>query len=117
MITQTDPTRLAPTSRPPGPHGRFPGEVLLRLRADILGYLTRICGQYGDSIYFRAGGRDFYVFNHPDLIRDVLVTRDDSFIKGPALQRAKRDAGRRASHQRRGVSSPPASACPAGVSS
>ncbi|HZL33946.1 MAG TPA: cytochrome P450 [Tepidisphaeraceae bacterium] len=78
---------------PPGPRSRFPGEVMLRLRADVLGYLTRVCREFGDAVSLRAGGQRLYVFNDPDLIRDVLVTRDDCFIKGPALQRARETLG------------------------
>ena len=82
-----------PLPRPPGPRGRFPGEVLLNLRRDILGYLTHCAKTYGDAVYFRAGGRDFYIFNHPDAIRDVLITHDEAFMKGPALQRARKTLG------------------------
>lgn len=78
---------------PPGPRSRFPGEVLIRLRSDILGFLTRAQQTYGDIVSFRAGRRRFFVFYHPDAIRDVLVGRDDSFIKGPALQRARQTLG------------------------
>jgi cytochrome P450 len=79
--------------RPPGPRSRLPGGVVIRLRSDVLGYLTKVFKQYGDTVHFRAGGRDFFVFNHPDQIRDVLVTHDASFIKGPSLQRAKETLG------------------------
>lgn len=79
--------------RPPGPRSRVPFATVFRLRRDILGYLTHLCREYGDAVSFRAGGRNFFVFNHPDLIRDVLVTHDDIFIKGPALRRAKETLG------------------------
>lgn len=49
--------------------------------------------EYGDAVYFRVGPWDYYFFTHPDAVRDVLVTCDDHFIKGPALQRAKRSLG------------------------
>ncbi|HWE01375.1 MAG TPA: cytochrome P450 [Tepidisphaeraceae bacterium] len=82
-----------PPTHPPGPRSWFPGGVVIPLRRDVLGYLTKVFGEYGDSVYFRAGPRDFYIFNHPDQIRDVLVTHDAAFIKGPALQRAKDTLG------------------------
>src|SRR5207237_5752288 len=40
-----------------------------------------------------AGPTDFWFFTHPDAVKDVLVTHDDKFIKGPALQRTKRTLG------------------------
>jgi cytochrome P450 len=79
--------------RPPGPRSRMPGRVVFGLRHDVLAFLTRICRGFGDAVFFRAAGRNFFVFNHPDAIRDVLVTHDSSFIKGPALQRAKETLG------------------------
>jgi cytochrome P450 len=93
MINPKTPIIASHMARPPGPRSLIPGRVVVRLRSDVLGYLTRVFRQYGDSVYFRAGGRDFFIFNHPDQIRDVLVTHDAAFIKGPALQRAKETLG------------------------
>lgn len=78
---------------PPGPRSRLPGEVLLRLRRNVLEYLTRACRTYGDAVSLRAGRQLICVFNSPELIRDVLVTKDDCFIKGPALRRARETLG------------------------
>jgi cytochrome P450 len=74
---------------PPGPRSRLPAKTLLAFRRDPLGYLTHLAQRYGDAISFMGTGRRFYIFNHPDFIRDVLVTREDCFIKGPALRQAK----------------------------
>ncbi len=43
----------------------------------------------GDVTTFRMGGAQVFLLNHPDLIRDLLVTNHAKFIKGRALQRAK----------------------------
>jgi cytochrome P450 len=91
--TRSSPAPHSPPSFPPGPRQRFPGEIILRLRKDILGYLTHLIREHGDAVSFRGTGARFFVFNDPDAIRDVLVTRDDCFIKGPALQRAKETLG------------------------
>jgi cytochrome P450 len=40
-----------------------------------------------------VGHWDYWFFTHPDAIRDVLVTKDEHFIKGPALRRAKDTLG------------------------
>jgi cytochrome P450 len=84
---------LKPVSFPPGPQARFPGEFLLRLRADFLGFLGDIARQYGDATGFRIGGERYVLLNHPDLIRDVLVTHQRSFAKGRALEQARRLLG------------------------
>jgi cytochrome P450 len=84
---------LALVSRPPGPRSRYPMQLALRLRRQTLPFLCRMAQEYGDAVYFRIGPWDYYFFTHPDAVRDVLVTYDDHFIKGPALQRAKRSLG------------------------
>lgn len=43
----------------------------------------------GDVTTFKVGGVQAFLVNHPDLIRDLLVTNHSKFIKGRALQRAK----------------------------
>lgn len=43
----------------------------------------------GDVTTFRMGSVRAFFLNHPDLIRDLLVTSHAKFIKGRALQRAK----------------------------
>src|SRR4051794_8658662 len=77
----------------PGPRARFPGQLAIAFRRDTLGFLTRMSREYGDCVHFRAGRMPLYLFNHPDAVRDVLVTHDECFIKGPALQRAKETLG------------------------
>lgn len=43
----------------------------------------------GDVSTFRIGKIQAFLINHPDLIRDLLVTSNHKFVKGRALQRAK----------------------------
>jgi cytochrome P450 len=40
-------------------------------------------------VSFQVAHHHYYVFNDPDLIRDVLITQADNFRKGPALRHAK----------------------------
>lgn len=49
--------------------------------------------KYGDIVFFKVGNERIYLFNHPDLIRDVLVTNQKNFMKSRALVRAKRVLG------------------------
>ncbi|MDB5357168.1 MAG: Cytochrome [Phycisphaerales bacterium] len=91
--TRTSLSPNPPPRFPPGPRSRFPGELIFRFRRDVLGYLTDVVKEFGDAVSFSGGGFRFFVLNDPEAIRDVLVTRDDCFIKGPALQRAKETLG------------------------
>ena len=54
-----------------------------------LAFLTHLARTHGDAASFRLGPRRLFFFNHPDLIRDVLVARQSSFVRGLALQRTK----------------------------
>ena len=78
---------------PPGPKGALPGLQFLSFTRDPLGFLTRVAREFGDVVYFGGMSEDFYLLNHPDHVRDVLVTRNASFMKGRGLQRAKRLLG------------------------
>jgi len=81
---------------PPGPRRALPGNPLfgfLAFRRDALSFLTKLAREYGDVVFFRMGPQRVYMLNHPDLIKDALVTHQDSFMKGRALQRSKRLLG------------------------
>src|SRR5258705_7868731 len=75
---------------PPGPRRLVPGLNFYRFRTDTLRFLQRVAVEYGDIVYFKIGPQSAYFLNHPDYIKDVLVTSNNSFIKGRALQRSKR---------------------------
>ncbi len=49
--------------------------------------------EYGDLAYFKLGPQPVFLINHPDYIRDVLITHNKNFMKGEGLQRAKRLIG------------------------
>ena len=78
---------------PPGPRRTFPLSGLLGYRRGPLPFFQNLAAQYGDISYFRLGPQEAFFLNHPDHIKDVLVTNHQSFHKGLALQRAKRSAG------------------------
>lgn len=77
------------TLRPPGPKSRFPGDLLLRFTRDRLKFLVDLGRLREDMVYFELGGQPFYFANHPDYIRDILITHNRCFMKGRALQIAK----------------------------
>lgn len=88
MLTKT---RDSPSL--PGPRARFPGDTLLQFARRRLPFLVESAKQYGDIVFFKVGNERIYLFNHPDLIRDVLVTNQKNFTKSRALVRAKRLLG------------------------
>src|SRR5436190_5245254 len=81
------------TRVPPGPRRRIPLAGLLSYRRGPLPFFQNLGQQYGDISYFRLGPQRAFFLNHPDFIKDVLVTNSQNFMKGLALQRAKRLLG------------------------
>lgn len=66
---------------PPGPDDRFLGVALAwRLRKEPLKALAEMRA-FGDIASFRTGPYRMYLVNHPDLIREVLITKAKSFRK------------------------------------
>jgi cytochrome P450 len=75
---------------PLGPKGLPVLGQLLAFRQDPLEFLTRIAREYaGDVVRFRPGPRDVYLLKDPELIKDVLVTRQHDFRKSRGLEWAK----------------------------
>ena len=63
---------------------------MLAFRRDPLAFLTSIARAYpGEVVRFRQGPRTVYLVKHPDLVKEILVTRQHEFTKSRALQWAK----------------------------
>jgi cytochrome P450 len=73
----------------PGPRTWIPGGHLRALQYRPLSFLSKLATEYGDVSQFTVGPRPIYFFAHPDHVREVLVARNASFMKGIALQRTK----------------------------
>jgi cytochrome P450 len=73
----------------PGPRRRFIGEFAIAMSRDPLTFLSELARQHGDVVRFPIGRETLHLLNHPDLIRDVLVTNQRNFKKGRGLERAK----------------------------
>jgi cytochrome P450 len=87
---------MATTTLPPGPGSAHRGRQLLgflAFRRDPLKFITRLAREHGDIVHFTRGPQRVFTLNHPDLVRDALVTHQDYFHKGRALQRSKRLLG------------------------
>jgi len=74
---------------PPGPRRRVPALNALRMGRSPLTFLTELRDRYGDIARVPLGSETLYLFSHPDLVRDVLVTNHRNFHKGRGLERAK----------------------------
>ncbi len=70
--------------RPPGPKGHFLTGHLAELRRDSLGLYARCARDYGDFVSLRFGLKTVYLVNHPDLVEQVLQSRN--FVKHYALK-------------------------------
>jgi cytochrome P450 len=73
---------------PPGPKRGFPGSTLLRFRKDPLAYFEKLAREFGDVSRFRLGREHIVFVNHPEFIRNILVTNCNNFTKGRAFFRA-----------------------------
>src|SRR5262245_59738125 len=80
-------------SYPPGPKRRLPFSSLLAYRRNPPAFFQNLAKQYGDISFFRIGPQEGFFLNHPDLIKEVLVTSNSNFVKGLVLQRATRLLG------------------------
>ena len=83
------------TARPEVQRARsiLPFSTFLAFRKNPLEFLSATAEKYGDAVEMRFGPQRVFFLNHPDLVRDVLVTYDPLFMKGRGLERAKRLLG------------------------
>jgi cytochrome P450 len=86
-------TTTAAAILPPGPKPGIPGINLFALRRDPIKFLMNLAETYGELVYFKLGPQPVFLLNHPDYIRDALVTHNRCFMKSEGLQRAKRLLG------------------------
>jgi cytochrome P450 len=74
----------------PGPTSWLPGGNFLAFRRNPLTFFTKTARTYGDVARFSFGSQPAYLVSHPAFIEDILVTSAKKFMKGVALQRAKK---------------------------
>lgn len=73
---------------PPTVKKNWTGGHFRAFMKDRLGFLLRL-SKLGDLTSFKLGPQQAFFINHPDMIRDVLVTNHAKFEKGRALKSAK----------------------------
>ncbi|MBX7172728.1 MAG: cytochrome P450 [Pyrinomonadaceae bacterium] len=77
---------------PPSVKPNWLGGHMRPFMKDRIGFLTKL-SKLGDITTFKIGKQTAFFINHPDLIRDVLVTNHYKFEKGRALKQAKKLLG------------------------
>lgn len=78
---------------PPGPKSKTPLDFLFSFRHDSINFLKQIANEYGDIVHFKIGPIRIVLLNHPDLIKEVLSTQHNNFIKGRPLAMARKLIG------------------------
>lgn len=78
---------------PRGPRSRIPGAYTFLFWRDPIGSLLALSRDYGDVVHWKFAGTDTYLLKDPEHIKRVLVTDHRAFMKGRALQVARRVLG------------------------
>ncbi len=71
---------------PPGPKGNWFSGNLPEFRRDRLEFFRNCARIHGDVVALRFAHRRILLVSHPDLIEEVLVTKNQNFIKHFALR-------------------------------
>ncbi len=86
MTLTTPRPALPPSIRDGAPRGGVLG-LLPELGRDALGLLTHLTRDYGDLVRIRLGLTPTVVVGHPDLVEEVLVTRNHDYRKSQSTRR------------------------------
>jgi cytochrome P450/SAM-dependent methyltransferase len=77
---------------PPGPSSRVPGRLELAFLRNAPDFLLEL-SSYGDLAHFKFGSGDIYLVSDPEAIKQILAADHRRFVKGQAMQEAKRILG------------------------
>ncbi len=83
-----------PPSLPAGPKGHWLLGHLPGFARDRLGFFESCAREFGDFVPLRLGSRRVVILSHPDLIEEVLVTKNRHFEKHFALRTTRRTLGK-----------------------
>jgi cytochrome P450 len=80
---------MTPVAPPLSSPAITPAAALYAMRRDPLSFFTKMAAEQGDIARFRLGDHehDLYLLNHPDYIKEVLVTQDRNFTKWFSVDR------------------------------
>lgn len=82
-------TTMESIRAPQGPKGSMLGGNLKAYRKDPLRFLTELQKEYGGVAKIRFGPQTMYVIYDPALLKEVLLTKQEHFIKLKAFQEAR----------------------------
>ena len=85
-------TTPVPGRLPPGPRLPLIG-TLVGPGRNPLELFMQYAKTYGDIVHFKLAGERVFFINHPQFIRDVLITHQANFTKSRGLERAKKLLG------------------------
>jgi cytochrome P450 len=74
---------------PPGPTPTLLQRVIYHPGRDPLAFFTNLARTYGDVVHYRLASERIFLVSDPTLIRDILVTHNQNFVKGRGLERTK----------------------------
>ena len=60
---------------PPGPRSLVPGRFLRAMQRDPIPFFASLAREYGDASAFSVAPQRIVFFNHPDFVRELLVTQ------------------------------------------
>ncbi|MGJ5178588.1 cytochrome P450 [Bradyrhizobium oligotrophicum] len=80
-------------AEPPGPRGLDFVAALNDWRKNGLVGLEHLAQRYGDIVCVKFPGRRFYMLNHPDYIRQVLIDNKDNYLRSEGSRRERRFFG------------------------
>jgi cytochrome P450 len=92
-VNQLRPARRARRARPPGPSGPAAVVELVTGRTLPSDLFTDSARVYPRIAHLRLGREHLYLLNHPETVREVLVTQGRHTMKGRALQRSRQLLG------------------------
>ena len=77
--------------RPFGPKRLFAKPFALRgLRERPLDFILEMAERYGDLVYFRSWRNPVFFFNHPKMVREVLIAGVHDFVRADGIRSALR---------------------------
>ena len=88
-----DPTAPTVAKLPAGPKISPIASLTYRFSRDPLNFLERIARTYGDLASYRMTGELLFFVNHPQYIKDILVTGSRNFTKSRGLEMTKKLLG------------------------
>lgn len=72
----------------PGPKAGILGlDFVKHFKNDALGTAARLKHEFGDFVHVKAGPQHWFMFNHPDQVKDVMLTRAKIFGKTDMFKR------------------------------